>query len=257
MMIGYKAFNNGLTCRGFKYEIGQTYEMDEKPEACKRGFHFCKSIADTCKYYDMSDDTRICRIEAIGDIDTDDDIKYCTNKIKILEEVSEEWYKKGNSTASSTGYCNTGYCNTGYCNTGNRNTGYCNTGDCNTGYCNTGDWNTGCFNTDEQKIKLFNKQSDWGYRDWWNSDARYLLNNIPKNVVEWIDEKDMTDEEKTGNPTYETTGGYLKVLDESECCQIWWDGLSKEEREVIKNIPNFDNKIFEEITGIKMNKKEI
>lgn len=90
-----------------------------------------------------------------------------------------------------------------------------------------------------------------------NSYARYLLNNIPKNVVEWIDEGDMTDEEKTRNPTYETTGGYLKVLDESECCQIWWDGLSKEEREVIKNIPNFDNKIFEEITGIKMNKKEI
>ena len=235
MMIGYKAFNNGLICRGFKYEIGQKYEMDEKQEACKRGFHFCKSIADTYKYYDMSDDTRICRIEAIGDIDTDDDIKYCTNKIKILEEVSEEWYKKGNSTASSTGYCNTG--------------------DRNTGDWNTGDWNTGCFNTDEQKIKLFNKQSDWYYRDWRNSDARYLLNNIPKNVVEWIDEKDMTDEEKTGNPTYETTGGYLKVLDESECCQIWWDGLSKEDREVIKNIPNFDNKIFEEITGIKMNRE--
>lgn len=90
------------------------------------------------------------------------------------------------------------------------------------------------------------------YNDWLRSDARYLLNRIPKDVVEWVCEEDMTDEEKAAHPTYETTGGYLRVLDESECAQIWWDGLSEIDKYTIKAIPNFDSKIFEECTGIKI-----
>ena len=99
---------------------------------------------------------------------------------------------------------------------------------------------------------LFNKPSKWTYRDWLNSDARYLLNQIPKDVVEWVYEEDMTDEEKVAYPTYKTTGGYLKVLDESECAQIWWDGLSEADRNKIKSIPNFDIEIFEQCTGIEI-----
>ena len=172
----------------------------------------------------------------------------------------------------NTGDCNTGDCNTGNCNTGDCNTGNCNTGDCNTGDCNTGnrntgnrntgDWNTGdwnkssfntgCFNTEEQKITLFNKPSDITYNDWLRSDARYLLNQIPKDVVEWVYEEDMTDEEKAANPTYETTGGYLKVLNESECGQLWWGSLSDFQKNYIKSIPNFDAEIFEQCTGIKV-----
>lgn len=86
---------------------------------------------------------------------------------------------------------------------------------------------------------------------WVCSDARCLLNQIPKNVTEWIYSKDMTDEEKAVHPTYETTGGYLKVLDESECCQIWWNNLSEYNRNIIKSMPNFNARIFEECTGIK------
>ena len=167
----------------------------------------------------------------------------------------------------NTGDCNTGDCNTGDwntgdwntgdCNTGNRNTGDCNTGNRNTGDCNTGDWNkssfnTGCFNTEEQKIMLFNKPSDMTYREWMDSYARYLLNQIPKNVVEWVYEDDMTDEEKVENPTYKTTCGYLKILDESECAQIWWDGLEDEEKKIIQSIPNFDPDIFRQCTGIEV-----
>ena len=175
----------------------------------------------------------------------------------------------------NTGNCNTGNCNTGNCNTGNRNTGNRNTGDWNTGNrntgnrntgnwntgnwntgnCNTGDWNTGnrntgCFNTEEQKIMLFNKLSDMTYRDWFKSDAKSLLDHIPKSVVEWICTEDMTDEEKAEHPTYETTGGYLKVLDEYQRGQIWWNGLSQNEKDTIKSIPNFNSDIFKKCTGI-------
>ncbi len=157
----------------------------------------------------------------------------------------------------NTGNRNTGNRNTGNWNTGDWNTGDRNTGDCNTGNWNTGDWNkssfnTGCFMTEEQKISMFNKPSDWSYRDWLNSDARYLLNQIPKNVVEWIYSEDMTDEEKAEHPTHETTGGYLKVLDESDCGQLWWGSLSDRQKDIIKALPNFDPEIFEKCTGIKV-----
>ena len=190
----------------------------------------------------------------------------------------------------NTGYCNTGICNagdynTGYCNTGNyntgdyntgnrntgnhntgdyntgdyntgdRNTGNHNTGNRNTGDLNTGDWNkssfnTGCFMTEEQKIMLFNKPSEWTYNDWLYSDARHLLNRMPENVVEWISSDDMTDEEKAEHPTHETTGGYLRALDKSDCGQLWWDNLTEKEREIIKAIPNFNEEIFYICTGI-------
>ena len=162
-----------------------------------------------------------------------------------------------NTGNRNTGNRNTGDWNTGDWNTGNRNTGNRNTGDCNTGNRNTGDWNkssfnTGCFNTEEQKIMLFNKPSNMTYSEWLDSDARYLLNQIPKDVVEWVYEEDMTDEEKAAHPTYETTGGYLKVLDESECGQLWWGSLSDRRKEIIKAIPNFDAEIFFQCTGVRV-----
>lgn len=175
-----------------------------------------------------------------------------------------DWNTGGCNTGNyNIGGYNTGNCNTGGCNTGNRNTGYgntgdCNTGDYNTGNCNTGDWNkssfnTGCFNTEEQKIMLFNKPSSMTYCEWVNSDARDLLNQIPKNVVEWVHKENMTDTEKAAHPTYETTGGYLKVLDESECGQLWWDALADYQKNIIKGIPNFDADIFFQCTGIRTN----
>ena len=106
--------------------------------------------------------------------------------------------------------------------------------------------------TEEQKISMFNKPSGWTYRDWMNSRERAILNRIPKRVVERIWEDDMTEDEKENNPTYETTGGYLKVLDEAECAQIWWDGLPEGERNAIKNLPNFDPEIFKACTGIRI-----
>ena len=98
------------------------------------------------------------------------------------------------------------------------------------------------------------------YSEWVNSDARYLLNQIPKmnqipkNVVAWVYEEDMTDEEKAAHPTYEATGGYLKVLDESECGQLWWNNLPDHMRKIIKAIPNFNAEIFFQCTGIKTDK---
>ena len=244
---GYKVFNPDWTCRGFQYEVGKIFEESVKPSCCDRGFHFCEKASDCFSYYPFNSENKVAEIIALGDVDLDG-IKSCTNKIQIVREIPWDEVLR---------IVNTGKDCTGLCNTGNRNTGNRNTGDWNTGDWNTGDWNkssfnTGCFNTEEPKIMLFNKPSDFTYRDWLNSDARYLLNQIPKDVVEWIYSDDMTDEEKVAHPTHETTGGYLKVLDEAECGQLWWGSLSEHKKNIIKAIPNFDAAIFEQCTGIKI-----
>ena len=157
----------------------------------------------------------------------------------------------------NAGDYNTGDYNVGRRNTGDYNAGDYNTGDYNVGRRNTGDfnigrYNVGCFNTKEKKIMLFDKPSNMTFCEWMGSEARYLLNQMPKGVVEWVYEVDMTDEEKEQHPSYETTGGYLKVLDESECGQIWWGSLSDRQKNIIKAIPNFDAEIFFQCTGIRV-----
>nr|DAU15015.1 MAG TPA: hypothetical protein [Caudoviricetes sp.] len=229
---GYKVFNPDWTCRGFQYEVGKIFEEDVKPSCCDRGFHFCKKAADCFSYYSFNSKNKVAEVIALGEVDTDGK-KSCTNKIQIVREIP--WQELLTIV-----------------NIGKDCTGFCNTGDWNTGDWNKSSFNTGCFNTEEQKIMLFNKPSDMTYNDWLRSDARYLLNQIPKDVVEWVYEEDMTDEEKVANPTYETTGGYLKVLDESECGQLWWGSLSDSQKNYIRSIPNFDAEIFEQCTGIKV-----
>jgi hypothetical protein len=258
-MKGYKVFEPDWTCRGFQYAVGEVFEEDVTPFCCNRGLHFCKELKDCFNYYQFNPENKVAEIEALGDIDTQDDgSKCCTNKIKIVREVSwEEVLKMVNMGKANAGLCNSGDCNSGNYNSGNYNSGDWNSGDCNSGNRNSGDWNktsfsSGCFNTKEAKTLMFNKPSDWTLSDWWDSEARWLLNTIQKNVFKWIGSDDMTDEEKEQYPEYKTTGGYLKELDESECGQIWWNRLSDREKDVIKAIPNFDAEIFKEITGVNV-----
>ena len=155
-----------------------------------------------------------------------------------------------NSGDFNSGYRNSGDFNSGDFNSGDRNSGNRNSGDFNSGDWNKSSFNTGCFNTKKEKIRLFNKPSSWTYPDWLNSRARHLLNQIPKNVVEWVCSENMTDKEKAEYPTYKTTGGYLKVLDEADCAALWWGTLDDADKQTIMSIPNFDKAVFEEITGI-------
>ena len=280
-MIGYKAFNRDLTCRGFQYEIGKTYSIQGLPILCQKGFHFCENIADTYRYYPMSDNTRICKIEAIGEIVTENNIKYCTNKIKILEEITNDCERKGNTNSSNSGYwnsgnwnsgnrnsgdCNSGYKNSGDCNSGNRNSGYRNSGDCNSGNWNSGNcnsgyrnsgnwnsgnWNSGLFNSEENpKLKMFNNMSDWTINDWNDSDARHIMNTCPYTHSDFIDKSDMTDEEKENHPEYKTIGGFVKVfIATKKEKEDWWNKLSDEDKDIIKSLPNFDFDIFRKCVG--------
>ena len=166
-----------------------------------------------------------------------------------------------NSGDLNSGNCNSGNCNSGHRNSGNFNSGHRNSGDRNSGNRNIGNWNTGdwnfcnhssgCFNTEQSTIKMFNKSSEMTMEDWWNCDARNLLNYIPKNVVEWIFPDNMTEQEKQEHSEYETLGGYLKILDESDSATLWWNGLPESDKDRIKLLPNFEFEIFCKCVGIK------
>ena len=271
-MKGFKVFNSDWTCRGFQFEVGKTFTEDVTPVCCDRGFHFCTKAADCFKYYDFNPDNKVAEVEALGDIDTNNDDSECsTNKIHIIREITwQEVLDLVNLGKACTGLCNSGDWNSGDwnsgdCNSGNRNSGDWNSGDCNSGDWNSGDWNSGdcnsgdwnktcfsngCFNTELPKIFLFNKPSDWTYQDWLNSDARYILMDCPSNVLSWIWEDDMTDEEKEQHPEYSVTGGFLKHIEKETGRQMWWDGLSDRKKDIVMQLPNFDKDIFKEITGI-------
>ena len=278
-MKGYKVFNPDWTCRGgFQYEVGKTFEEDVTPVCRDRGFHFCTKAADCFRYYAFDPKNKVAEVEALGDIDTNnDDSKCSTNKIHIIRELS--WhevldmvnlgkdctglYNSGdyNSGSCNSGNYNSGDYNSGSRNSGNYNSGHCNSGDCNSGDCNSGDWNktrfsNGCFNTKSPKIFLFNKPSDWTYQDWLNSDAKYILRNCPSNVPVWVRSDDMTAEEEKQHPEYSVIDGFLKYVDIKEKAeieterQLWWNGLSDIKKDIVMQLPNFDAEIFKEITGI-------
>ena len=241
---GFKVFSSDWTCnpngKPFQYEVGGVYEEDVKPMVCDRGFHFCEKAADCFNYYQFNPENKVAEVIALGEVDSDG-TKSCTNKIQIVREIP---WQEVLELVNMGKFC-TGLCNSGDCNSGNRNSGDWNSGD-----WNKTNFSNGCFNTVEPKIHLFNKPSEWTYRDWLNSEARYLLNQIPGDVLKYIWLENMTDEEKAAHPEAETTGGYPKVLDNSECAVIWWRGLSERQKNIIAAIPNFDKAIFKEITGI-------
>ena len=261
---GFKVFNPDWTCspngNTKQYTCPGKFEEDISPIRCGRGMHFCKKAADCFNYYKFNPENKVAEVIAYGDIAEEGD-KCCTNKLEIVREIPwAELLEIVNMGKGCTGLCNSGNrnsgdCNSGDCNSGNRNSGNRNSGNCNSGNRNSGDWNkcsfsNGCFNTTSPKIHLFNKPSELTYEGWLNSEACYLLNQIPGDVLEYVWLSDMTDEEKAAHPEAETTGGYLKILDNSECAVIWWRGLSDRQKAIITTIPNFDKIIFKEITGI-------
>ena len=272
-MNGYKVFNPDWTCRGFKYEVGNVYEENVTPSVCDRGFHFCKQAKDCFNYYKFDPNNKVAEVIALGEV-TEDDDKCCTNKIQIVREITwGEVLTIVNTGKACTGLCNSGNYNSGNKNSGDWNSGNYNSGNYNIGNYNSGDFNSGdfnsgnynsgdfnkasstvgCFNTESQKLRFFDKETDMTFEEWRNSEAYWLMNRIDFRPADWIWEDEMSDAEKAEHPEYKTTGGYLKIRDNTDCCKEWWNGLTEREKQVIMSIPNFDADKFLLITGINVN----
>ena len=174
-------------------------------------------------------------------------------------------YNTGNRNTGdyNTGNHNTGYYNTGYYNTGNRNTGDYNTGDYNTGDYNTGNHNTGDYNTGNRNtgycntitptIMLFNKDSGFIFGSKEEQKLYSTILKYQKPLCEWVSASNMTEEEKTNNPKWETTQGYLKVNETT----FKDNKVTKEDEEYFRSLPNFDEEILKQCTGIDLSNKTV
>ena len=86
-IITYKGFDKDFKCRGFQYEVGNTYETDDDIACCNRGFHACESPMEVFDYYDMLT-SRFAEVEQSGKIDKEAaSTKTCSSRIKIKAEL--------------------------------------------------------------------------------------------------------------------------------------------------------------------------
>jgi hypothetical protein len=282
---GYKAFHSDMTCQGYQYEVGKTYEHEDSICVCSSGFHFCEHIADVFSYYPHEQETIVCEVTALGRVLKDGN-KSVTDKIKIGKPIP--WSKvhelanqgKENTGLENSGYGNSGYWNSGNWNSGNRNSGYRNSGnvnsgnrnsgnvnsgnrnsgDWNSGDWNSGDWNSGDWNsgngnagafcTGTNKVLMFDEPSNLTLKEWRESKACHLLARVEFITTIWVEESDMTDQEKIDHPEFFCQEGYLKKVNSGYKFTEWWDTLTVDEREVIASIPNFNAEKFKQITGL-------
>ena len=278
-MIGYKATDKNGCCRGFKFEVGKTYTKDTPKEELKcctdNVFHFCRELFAIEKEsnYKLSE-SRLFEVIA-GDYVREGD-KYGTNSLTILREIegdeklelinsgdrnsgdrnSGNWNSGDknsgdwNSGNWNSGDWNSGNWNSGNGNSGDRNSGYGNSGDRNSGDGNSGDWNSGngnsgYFNSDEPCLRMFNKMT-YCKRD----DI-----NIPSwcyfDLTVWVSYDTATEKEKKKYKNeIEICGGFLKTIDYKDAWRLAWNKASIKERKKLFELPNWDNEVFKEITGI-------
>ena len=261
-----------------QYTCPGRFQEDGEIKVCGHGMHFCKRAVDCFSYRLFDPEYKIAEVIAHGEVKefgnqcctNDLEIVREISWQELLEIVNtgkactgcgnsgdrnSGHYNSGNSNSGNrnagshnsgddnSGKWNSGNNNIGYGNSGNNNKGDDNSGNCNRGDRNSGDWNkcnsaSGCFNTKTPKIYLFNKPSEWTYRDWRNSEAYYILKNVVSlGLFDFPQFSDVIDSDI-----------------ENE--ESWWDGLTSHEKKVIKNLPNFDAAIFKEITGIDVDADE-
>jgi hypothetical protein len=157
-----------------------------------------------------------------------------------------------NSGDWNSGYRNSGDRNSGDRNSGDRNSGDRNSGDRNSGNWNSGDWNSGFFNTNTpDKILIFNKLCE---REIWEKAYKPVF--LFFKLTYWVNESEMTDEDKAADPNFYVRCGQLKKRDYKEAFKLSWDKADKEDRIKVKELPNFDAKIFFEISGINVDEEQ-
>lgn len=78
----YKGFDKNMTCRGFQFKEGETYE-EEKVELCCSGFHACEHPLGCFGYYSPA--SSIYHEVVLDDLDprTEEDTKRAGKKITI------------------------------------------------------------------------------------------------------------------------------------------------------------------------------
>ena len=161
----------------------------------------------------------------------------------------------GNTGDNNSGDWNTGTWNSGNKNSGDRNTGNSNSGDWNSGNSNSGNKNTGTWNSGNKNTGFCN--TDTPCKHMFNKEVterQLKLVIFPDffyfHLVEWICSARMSDAEKAAHPKHTTVDGYLKTYGYKEAFINSWNNAGIRDRKLVLELPNFDNEIFKETSGI-------
>lgn len=87
------------------------------------------------------------------------------------------------------------------------------------------------------------------------NDALKTVGIIKISHTRWIEEKDMSRDDKKKYSDYKTLGGCLKQISYEEAWQNWWDEATSSQKNAILDLKQFDAEIFKEITGIEVGKE--
>ena len=88
-MIAYKAFNKGLLCRGYQFQMG--LNVTEKAQTKNCGFHCAEDPLDCLRYYGNMDCAEYYIVNAGGDVDEDEiDSKISCTELTIIKKLSKE-----------------------------------------------------------------------------------------------------------------------------------------------------------------------
>ena len=267
-MKAYKVFNSDWTCLGFKYEIGKSYKIDGELKICENGFHACKQLIDCFNYYSFNPENKVAEVELNGKIQETDD-KIVGEQINIIKELS--WHEVldiVNVGSNNTGYRNSGdrnsgdrnsgKCNSGDHNSGDRNSGNRNSGNRNSGVSNSGDNNSGNWNTGDNNSGNWNTgDNNSGYLNTgnWNSCdfETGFFNSTQSRYIRVFNKKCLKSTwSKADKPSFI----YLLQLGNNddtykEAWQKVWDSATEKDKQLLYALPNFNWKVFTEITGIE------
>ena len=120
-MKAYKGFNKDMTCKGFQYEEGKSYEMEDA-KLCDHGFHACQYPLDCLGYY--APDKSVYHVVEQENIteESGGDTKQVSSKIKIgarldiaglvkasVEYIREKAEKPNSATGNQSANSATGY----------------------------------------------------------------------------------------------------------------------------------------------------
>ena len=264
-MKAYKAFKLDKTCRGFKFEEGETYTLDGKPITCKHGFHFCKDLVLTLQYYPVNEDIHdnlYAEVEILGDIDWEIPNKHkgCTNSIKIIKFLSKEEVDSMLTGENNSGDCNSGDFNSGHGNSGDYNSGHGNSGDCNSGNYNSGNRNSGNRNSGNRNSGNHNSgHSNSGHSNSGNCNSGHgnsgnyntgFFNTTTPDEIDIFNKKcSRLAWESAQKPDFL----FFSLEDGKtykECFIDSYNKASLEDKKLVLKLPNFDKYIFFEISGI-------
>ena len=91
VMVGFKGYSKGLVCspgnKPKKYKENTVFTEDNA-SICNNGMHFCANPLSVFQYYPPKNNNEFTTIEALDKCDTDDNVKYCTKKLRVGVKIT-------------------------------------------------------------------------------------------------------------------------------------------------------------------------